>query len=120
MRLLPFAAAAADAGLTLKCQLTSSMPSRGTEIVEGRWRRPTGRCGSSPVGSVPCGCCTSLLHVVGHFDASVSIALGRLADVRSSHEATPANVVKLSAVAGRDLYQYSRSNISSGNKSMTS
>ena len=37
MQLLPFAAAAADAGLTLiKRQSTSSMPSRGTEVAEGR------------------------------------------------------------------------------------
>ena len=35
MRLLPFAAAAADASLTLKRQLTSSLPSRGIAVNRG-------------------------------------------------------------------------------------
>ena len=39
MRLLPFTAAVADAGLTLKRQLTFSMPSRGKAVYRGHWRR---------------------------------------------------------------------------------
>ena len=65
----------------LMLPVTFSLPSRCRKVDEGRSRRSAGRCGSSPVGSVRCGCCTSLLHLGViltfqcqlQFDASESI-----------------------------------------------
>lgn len=46
-------------------KVTFSLPSRCTQVDEGRRRRSADRCRSNEVSPVRCGCCTLLLHLMG-------------------------------------------------------